>query len=137
VKKYFDFVGYDDLLEAVRSFPTTLDYEPAYREAADFLAEKLKENTPKGYNRKLPDSVITVVTAAGAEVGYERGVETAGDRSLDSVTRPRTRGQSVLSRWVSADQLSSILEQTYDDFADESVRIFADGIAREMAQGPD
>lgn len=134
----FVLEGSEALFEALREIPEKLPVSSATEQTAAILADRVKENTPPGYNKKLDKSVLYVSESPDEYlIGYERGVETAGGPELDSVTRPRTRGRSVLSRprreWVDADRLASVLEQTFEDYATETVRSLADGVARGLA----
>jgi hypothetical protein len=136
--KSFVLEGSEELFSALRSLIDDLDIHSSTSAAAKSMAERLRDNTPPGYSRKLPESVMFSQAAPGEFViGYERGVESAGDPQLDSVTRPRTSGRSVLARprreWVDADRLASVLEQTFEDYSKESVRIVSDGVSRSLA----
>jgi hypothetical protein len=125
--------GVDKITEKLRKMPTSIDRRTIFEEAAQTFAARLRAATPDGYNQKLRDSVIYQVSDESAEVGYEAGVETAGNPDLDSVTRPKTKGRSVLRKWVQAGELESVLEETFDSYAAEAVTLleekFADGIS--------
>ena len=126
-------VGLDDVIEKVRSLPSTIGVESAFGDAGRRLEAILRERTPPGYNRKLPDSVVFEQADDGFTVGYETGVETAGS---DSVTRPRTSGRSVVARkrrWVGADELETILEETVDESADEIGSVIERSIANGLS----
>jgi len=70
------------------------------------LAEVIARATPPGYNEKLEESVML----DGVVAGYETGVETAGNRSLDKapVFVRKKKG------WVTPDELSVILSEAVD-----------------------
>lgn len=125
--------GIDEITEKLRAIPTSIDRRTIFEEVAQKFSARLRAATPVGYSKKLRDSVIYQVSDDSAEVGYESGVETAGNPDLDSVTRPRTRGRSVLRKWVQADELESVLAETFDAYAAEAVthleEAFADGIS--------
>jgi hypothetical protein len=78
--------------------------------------------------------VIYEASEDEALVGYEREVETAGNPDLDSVIRPKTRGRSVL-KWVSTDELSTVLEETFDSYSQEAVTFMGDRFAEEINGG--
>jgi hypothetical protein len=65
-------------------------------------------------------------------VGYEQGVETAGNPKLDSVREVRTRGGSVISRkkWIQPSDLESVLQETFDSFSDEAVEVLEKRLSR-------
>ena len=94
----------------------------------------LREETPPGYNKKLRESVLYEADESGFSVGYETGVDTAGGQER-SVTRPRTSGRSVLARrgrrWVSVEELETVLEEAWDSRSDEILSI----IERSVASG--
>lgn len=124
-------VGLDEVAEKVRMLPSTIGFESAFDEAGRRMEAILRDRTPAGYNQKLGSSVLYEATKSGFAVGYESGVETAGNASLDSTTRPRTRGRSVLSRrrWVSRDELQSVLEESVDESLDEVLSVIERSIA--------
>lgn len=125
--------GLEDVLQSIRDIPTSLNTRAVFDEVGQKFSARLRAATPKGYSGKLRDSVVFTSDEDGAEVGYESGVETSGDSSLDSVLKPKTRGKSVLRQWVKADDLESVLEETFDGFADEAVSVmeerFASGLS--------
>jgi hypothetical protein len=100
----------------------------AITSATDEFKRVIAEATPEGYSRRLPRSVASQVDGDLALVGYEPGVEVAGNPDLDSVVRPQTRGESVLRprrwtpngrrnsvrrdrrKWVSVNELESVLQ---------------------------
>lgn len=129
MRKSFEVLGVDEVIDSIRDIPTNLDAIPALTEAAEHFSSKVRDATPPGYSQKLPDSVMYEVSGDEAVVGYEEGVETAGNPRLDSVTRPRTRGKSVLRRWATVDDLATILEQSLDKHGDEVVSILERGLS--------
>lgn len=122
--------GLDDVTQKLRRIPATMASRSAWEEIAGEFSARLRAATPPGYSRKLQDSVIFSVTDEGAEVGYDEGVETAGRPELDSVTRPRTRGRSVLRKWAKPEELEAVLQETLSSYSPVSViaRRAADGI---------
>ena len=126
-------VGLDEVAEKVRLLPSTIGVEAAFDEAGRRMEAILRDRTPSGYNQKLGSSVLYQATEDGFVVGYEAGVETAGNESLDSATRPRTRGRSVLRRrrWASTEELQSVLEESVDEGFDEVLSV----IERSVASG--
>jgi hypothetical protein len=129
--------GSTQVIDSLRGLVESLDVPSAIEDGASWFAEKVREKTPPGYSGKLPESVLYEVDDNGAYVGFDASVETAGIAALDSVTRPRTRGRSVLSRpakeWVQAEELASVLEQSFDDYSSGAVSVIEDGISRKMA----
>jgi hypothetical protein len=47
------------------------------------------------------------------------------------VIRPKTQGRSVL-KWVSTDELSTVLEETFDAYSPEGVRFLQENLAGEI-----
>lgn len=139
-----EITGLDEAIEALQRLPATMGLGAAFENAGQRMSAILREATPPGYSRRLAESVMYEASEAGVTVGYESGVETAGDPSYDSVTRPRTSGRSVLARrrreWVRPEDLAVVLEESYDSHADEILSIIersvADGISRKVAAGP-
>jgi hypothetical protein len=112
--------GLSEVVRELNKLPSAIDLGEIYTDTADIFAARLRAATPPGYSGKLKDSVIYDVSGEEALVGYEREVETAGNTSLDSVIRPTTKGRSVL-KWVPADELETVLEETFDAYAAEGV----------------
>jgi hypothetical protein len=112
--------GLNEIIAKLEKIPARVDSESALGDVSEIFAARLRAATPKGYSGKLKDSVIYEADGEEAFVGYEREVETAGNPDLDSVIRPQTRGRSVL-KWVSADELSTVLEETFDSYSSEGV----------------
>jgi hypothetical protein len=126
--------GLREVIQEFKRLPTVIDRETVYDEVSQTFAARLRAATPTGYSGQLRDSVIYEVSEATAEVGYEQEVETAGNPDLDSVVRPQTRGRSVL-RWVSVDELSAVLEETFDAYAPEGVTVMSDRFAEQIDGG--
>jgi hypothetical protein len=78
--------------------------------------------------------VIYEVSDEEALVGYEKEVETAGNTALDSVLRPKTKGRSVL-KWVPADELATVLEETFDAYAAEGVTYMEEKLLEQIDGG--
>lgn len=127
-------IGLEDVVRAISGIPTVIDRESVYDEVSQTFAARLRAATPAGYSGKLQESVIYEVSEAAAEVGYEQEVETAGNSDLDSVIRSKTRGRSVL-RWVSVDELSTVLEETFDAYASEGVTFMSDRFSEQIDGG--
>jgi hypothetical protein len=130
--------GLDETIAAVQRLPATMGLAAAFESAGQRMSAIVREATPPGYNRRLEDSVIYEADETGLRVGYESGVESAGNPDLDSVTRPRTAGRSVLAnrrrrQWSKPEELASVLEESYEAHADEILSIIersvADGIS--------
>jgi hypothetical protein len=127
--------GLDDVMEALRRVPTSLDRETVFADVSQRFSARLRAATPKGYSGQLRDSVVFSSDAESGEVGYEPGVETSGDSSLDSALRPRTRGRSVLKKWVKPEELESVLEETFDAYAPEGVKFMSTRFSEELSRG--
>jgi hypothetical protein len=125
-------VGLQETLAAVQRLPTSIERAPAFEEAAQTFSARLRAATPPGYSGKLRDSVIYEAGDEESLVGYEEGVETAGNPKLDSVREVRTRGGSVISRkkWVQSSDLESVLQETFDSFSDEAVEVLEKRLSR-------
>lgn len=126
--------GIDDVVRKLQGLPESIDQKEAFREVAEIFAARLRAATPAGYSGRLKDSVIYEAEEDGAEVGYEREVETAGNPELDSVIRPKTRGRSVL-KWVSTDELSAVLEETFDAYSPEGVLFMEEKLLEQIHGG--
>jgi len=126
-------IGLDEVVSRLRALPTSIDRESAMAEVAEDFSAILRAETPAGYSQKLPDSVLAEIGPDAAVVGFDERVETAGDPSLDSVTRPRTRGRSVIRRWVKSEELAALTEDLFDSHSGRLVSVLerrlADGIS--------
>lgn len=123
--------GLNEIIAKLEKLPARIDSETVLGEASEIFAARLRAATPKGYSGKLKDSVIYESEGEEAFVGYEREVETAGNPDLDSVIRPKTRGRSVL-KWVSTDELGTVLEETFDAYSPEGVLFLQDRLVEEI-----
>lgn len=123
--------GLEEVLDSIRRIPTSFDAKPVFEEVSQTFADRLRAATPPGYSGRLGQSVLWEATEEEGLVGYEEGVETAGNPSLDSVTRANTRGRSVL-RWVPEEELESILEETFSAYAPEAVTHMESSFARQL-----
>jgi hypothetical protein len=126
--------GIDEVIKSLGDIDSVLDRSGILDSLAEDFADELREATPPGYSKRLKDSV----ERTESEVGYEQGVETAGDKSLDSVTRVSVRGRTVLrrSRWVQPEGLEEVLMSTVAKSAGGSVLKFEEafvGRAGKMA----
>lgn len=123
--------GIAEVVDRMRALPTSIDRTAALTEVAEDFSAFLRAETPAGYNRKLPESVLYEVSSDSANVGFDERVETAGNSALDSARRPRTRGRSVLRRWVQVEELASLTEGVFDSQADRLVSV----LERRLANG--
>lgn len=123
--------GLREAIDDLRLLERRLDEGVASRETASRFAARLRAATPPGYSGRLFDSVMEQAAEDLAVVGYSSGVETAGNPALDSVTTPRTRGQSVL-RWVPVPELESILVEAFDGYAPDGVFTMSSKIAEQV-----
>jgi hypothetical protein len=126
--------GVSEVVASLEKLSSSIDRGPAMQEVAEIFAARLRAATPTGYSGRLKDSVIYEASDGEAFVGYEQEVETAGNPDLDSVTRPRTKGRSVI-RWVSADELGTVLEETFDAYATEGVLLLEERLAEQINGG--
>lgn len=128
-----EVTGLDEAISAIQRVPSTIGMEAAFEAAGQRFSSILRETAPPGYNRKLADSVMYEASESGVTVGYESGVETAGNPDFDRVTRPRTNGRSVLARrrrqWVRPEDLAIVLEETSDAHSDEILSVIERSIA--------
>ena len=129
-----EIVGLQEAIAALRAIPTVIDREKVFTDVSNQFKARLVDATPIGYSGKLKKSVIAEVDEEQALVGYEEGVETAGNPKLDSVTRPRTRGRSVL--WVHAESLEELLAQEFEDFEGTAVSVLEESFAEQINAGP-
>lgn len=112
--------GVDEVLDAIRQLPTSFDTRSVFEGVSERFSDRLRAATPPGYSGRLEKSVLWQADEEEGLVGYDEGVERAGNPALDSVIRPNTRGRSVL-KWVAVDELESILEETFTAYAPEAV----------------
>lgn len=104
--------------------------------AANEFKEIIAEATPEGYSRRLPRSVASVINGESALVGYEPGVEVAGNPEFDSIVRrprkwtPEARRTSVRRdrrKWISVNELESVLQEAASFSADRVTAAAAAG----------
>jgi hypothetical protein len=112
--------GVEEVLDAIRRIPASIDTKSVFSDVSEKFADRLRAATPPGYSGRLEKSVLWQSDEEEGLVGYDEGVERAGNPALDSVIRPNTRGRSVL-KWVAVDELESILEETFTAYAPEAV----------------
>lgn len=123
--------GLDEVIDAIRRIPTSLDTRVVLSEVSEVFSDRLRAATPPGYSGKLSQSVLWEADDEKGIVGFEEGVERAGNPELESVTRPRTRGRSVL-RWVPVEELETVLEDSFLAFADEGVAAMESAFADQI-----
>lgn len=124
--------GVSDVVASVLSLPDKIGAKSSLDAAASSFAARLRAATPAGYSGKLRDSVIySQESDVSVAVGYESGVETAGNESLDSVRAVRTKGKSVIQRkkWVQVSELETVLSETFDSYADEAVSMLEESMS--------
>jgi hypothetical protein len=128
--------GLEEVIDAIRKIPTSIDRKAVFEDVAQQFSARLRAATPKGYSGRLKDSVIYDASDEQAEVGYEQGVETSGDSSLDSVLRPKKRGKSVLARnWVRPSELEAILAETFEAYAADGLSVMESRFVEELNSG--
>lgn len=125
--------GVDGVLETIRRIGTSVNTASAYEEVCQQFSARLRAATPVGYSGTLGDSVVYEVSDESGVVGYEAGVETAGEGDPESVLRLRTRGQSVLAKnWVKPSELEAILQDSLAEYQQEGAALIesrlSDGI---------
>lgn len=123
--------GIGDVIQTLRDIPDSSGVRDALEGAASEFQSRLSSATPVGYSGRLQKSVVSVQDGDQFLVGYEEGVETAGNPDLDSVLKPRTRGKSVL--WVPAATLGEILEAEVQSFQPEALSIMETEFLRSVS----
>jgi hypothetical protein len=126
--------GLEETIDALQALPTVIDRGQVFSQVSTQFKQKLTAVTPAGYSGKLQRSVIDEVSDEQAVVGYEAGVEKAGNPKLDSVTRPRTRGRSVL--WVRVEDLEDLATQEFEDFEDTAVSVMESAFLEQLNARP-
>ncbi len=126
--------GLEDVIEAMRRLPTSLDRQTVFDDVSQQFSARLRAATPLGYSGRLRDSVVFESDDEQAVVGYEEGVEKAGNPKLDSVTRPNTSGRSVL-RWTPADELEGVMEETFAAYSPDGVSLMESRLAEQINGG--
>lgn len=120
-----DVDGIADVVASLRAIASKARTSSSVADVGQDFASRLRAATPVGYSGKLRDSVVYSETDDGVDVGYEEGVETAGEARLDSVLSVSTKGKSVIRRkqWAKASELESIMQETFDSFASEAATV--------------
>lgn len=126
-----ELTGLNETLDEIRKLPAMAGSRSAFEEAAQTFSARLRAATPPGYSGKLKDSVVFEVEDKESLVGYEEGVETSGNPKLDSVREVKTKGKSVIARrkWVQTSDLESVLQETFDSYADEAVSLLEERLS--------
>lgn len=122
--------GMEEVIASLKELPTVIDRRRVFSDVASQMKQRLTSVTPLGYSGKLKRSVVSEVDEEQAVVGYEEGVETAGNPRLDSVIRPRTKGRSVL--WVHVQDLEEMAKQEFDDFSEVAVSVMESGFLEQI-----
>jgi hypothetical protein len=115
-----NLIGLPAVIASLRDVGETLDTDSVLDRVASGFAARLSAATPVGFSGRLKSSVV--YDPESFEVGYSEGVERLGNPELDSVTRPRTRGRSVV--WVKPEELKTIMDETVDAYKPEVISIF-------------
>jgi hypothetical protein len=126
--------GLDEAISAIESLPSVLDRMRVFEDVSAQFKQRLTSTTPAGYSGRLQKSVLSQVDDEQGLVGYESGVETAGNPKLDSITRPRTRGRSVL--WVHVADLEELVTQEAEDFGDIGVSVMESAFLEQLNARP-
>ncbi len=123
--------GLTEVMAKLRKVTSVIDREVVTTSVAEKFVARLRAATPVGYSGRLRESVLYEASEDLAVVGYDEGVETAGNSELDSVLRPGKRGKSVL-KWSPVDELTSVMEDTFDGFASEAVTFMETSLAGQI-----
>lgn len=119
------------MMAEILSTPS-LSFNSSNAEASSVLGDGfraiLSERTPPGYSGRLKDSVLMESAGESVLVGYDEAVETSGDPELEKIPRSK---RTVL-RWVSTENLRSVLLDAFDSYEDQSSVIMSDWL---MSQG--
>lgn len=129
-----EVTGLEETIDAIRDLPSVLDREQVFTRVSSQFKQRLSSATPVGYSGKLQRSVVAEVDDDHGVVGYEEGVEKAGNPKLDSVTRPRTRGRSVL--WVHVESLEELATQEFEDYQDTAVSVMESAFLEQLNARP-
>lgn len=129
-----EVTGLEETIDAIRDLPSVLDREQVFTRVSSQFKQRLSSATPVGYSGKLQRSVVAEVDDHHGVVGYEEGVEKAGNPKLDSVTRPRTRGRSVL--WVHVESLEELATQEFEDYQDTAVSVMESAFLEQLNARP-
>ena len=124
-------VGLNEVIAKLRAVPSVIDREVVTTSVAEKFVARLRAATPVGYSGRLRESVLYETGEELAVVGYDEGVETAGNPELDSVLRPRKRVRSVL-KWSPVDELTSVMANTFDGFSSEAVTYMETSLAGQV-----
>jgi hypothetical protein len=131
--------GVDEVSKSILSVPGKILTRDVLDETSQEFSARLRAATPVGYSGKLPTSVIALSEDTMAEVGYEKGVDTAGNKKFDSALRPSRKGRSVLHsstnkkrRWITVGDLESIAEEAFSAYEVEGLDRLESGFAKEV-----
>lgn len=129
-----EVAGIEEAIAAIKELPSVIERRQVLSRVASEFHQKLASATPIGYSGKLQKSVVAEVDDEQGVVGYEQGVEKAGNPKLDSVTRPRTRGRSVL--WVHVESLEEIATQAFEDYQDTAISVMESAFLEQLNASP-
>jgi hypothetical protein len=118
----FSVSGVEEAVSALRDIESVLDRQGVFEAVAEEFAEDVREETPKGYSGRLKRSVLST----DGEVGYESGVETAGNPALDKKSVLRRR------KWVQPEGLESVLMTSFARSSGRSVIMFEEEFAKKV-----
>lgn len=104
--------GLDEVVEKIKAIPTALGRDTVFDGATKEFTVLLASKTPPGYSGRLGRSVLSASVDGGSVVGFDEGVETAGDSALDGRRKSRKRRR----RWVSVDELETVLMASADEY---------------------
>ena len=118
----FSISGADETIEALRGLESVLGRQAVFEAVAEEFAEDVREETPKGYSGRLRKSVLSTES----EVGYESGVETAGNPALDKTSVLRRK------KWVQPEELESVLLTSFARSSGRSVIRFEEEFSKKV-----
>lgn len=124
--------GVDEASESVLAVAEKMGIGKALEAVAERFEDRLRAATPVGYSGNLPSSVMSLPEDDKITVGYEKGVEKAGPKSVLRPEPPTRRSvlfssQSKRKRWITAGELEVIMEDTAGPFSAEVLEMMSKG----------
>ena len=122
--------GVDEASESVLAVAEKMGIGKALESVAERFEDRLRAATPVGYGGNLPSSVMSLPEDDKIAVGYEKGVEKAGPKSVlrpEPPTRRSVLFSSQSKRWITAGELEVIMEDTAGPFSAEVLEMMSKG----------
>lgn len=124
--------GVDEVSESVLAIAEKMGIARSLKAVAERFEDRLRAATPVGFSGDLPSSVMSFPNDDAISVGYEKGVETAGPKSVLRPEPPTRRSvlfsaQSKRKRWITAGELEVIMEETAESFSGEVLEMMSKG----------